>query len=171
MTPREREAAQAYWASRKRLWRGVTVGAALVTMIGAPIVLGGLLHLFAGDRHGGGEATLLVGSMLVGMSLAVWWLVRRQARLIEDDLALGTKLVADGVVDSRGCNCKRGDCVYSIRVRVPPHQALGYFAVPERVFQGLAEGDTVRCAYTPSAKILLSLSSATVTYAIGDPLA
>jgi hypothetical protein len=91
----------------------------------------------------------------------------RQAGRIATDLALGTKVVVDGVANRRGCDCKNRDCVYSIRVRVPPYKAPGTFSVPERVFKGLAEGDAVRCAYLPSARLLLSLGSASVTYAIG----
>lgn len=169
MTPRELEAARAYGASRRRLSVAAIVGFSVVAIGCASLVLGSLAHLLVADRPGGGWIVLLVGSDLLVLSLVFLWLIRRQARRIEADLALGSKLVVDGVVNRRGCNCKSGNCIYSIRVYVPPHKQPGTFNVSERVFKNLAVGDAVRCAYLPTARTLLSLSSAKVAYAIGEP--
>lgn len=81
----------------------------------------------------------------------------RPAGRIATDLALGTKVVVDGVANRRGCDCKNRDCVYSIRVRVPPYKAPGTFSVPERVFKGLAEGDAVRCSCCRPARYAIGI--------------
>ncbi|WNL44413.1 hypothetical protein RKE25_13340 [Dyella sp. BiH032] len=167
MRTRELKAARADWASRRGAWVGAKVGFGVAAIGGGGILLGGVAQLLGDDRHGGGWIVLMAGGVLLALSLAFLWAIRRQAWRSEVDLALGSKLVVDGVVSRRGCHGRNGDSVYSIRVCVSPHERLGDFVVPKRVFENLSVGDVVRCAYLPTARILLSLSSAKVSYAIG----
>ena len=168
MTSRELEAARDDWASRRGAWLGATVGFGVVAIVGSCFVLGAIAYLLGDDRRGEGWVVLPPSGMLAAISLAFLWVIRRQARRTEADLALGSKLVVEGVVTRRGCRGRNGDHVYSIRVRMPPHKRPVDFVVPQRVFENLAVGDTVRCAYLPTARLLLSLSSAKVSYAIGE---
>lgn len=172
LTPREREAVEAYWsASPQRTARGVlTLASSLMMAVGASCLLIGLTGAFLGHRHDKHAwVFLMLGAMLLPMAAFFLWALRRKAKRLAEDLKVGSKLVVDGIVGDRFYLARNGgtpDCL--IRVVAPPLQEPGNFAVPERVFSELAKGDAVRCAYLPASKILLSLASDKVFHAIGE---
>lgn len=173
LTPRERAAVEAYWyGSRQRTARVIfSIAAAVMAFFGLLFLLLGLTSSSLGQRHDmHGWVFLMMSGTLLPMAYFFFWVMRRKARRLAEDLAVGAKIVVDGVVGDRFYVAHNGgapDC--TIRVVVPPSKEPGNFLVPERVFQALSKGDAVRCAYLPASKILLSLGSDQVFHAIGDP--
>ncbi|MGO4703028.1 hypothetical protein [Dyella sp. 2RAB6] len=175
LTPREREAVQAYWSGtgspQRAARRVLTAGSSVMATVGAFCLLVGVTGAFLGPRHlKHAWVLLMMGGMLLPMACFFLWAIRRNARRLTEDLKLGSKLVVDGIVGDRFHVARNGrtpDCL--VRVVVPPLQEPGNFVVPERVFRGLGKGDAVRCAYLPTSKLLLSLGSGKVFHAIGDP--
>jgi len=170
VTPREREAVGAYW-SEQRVARGTLIAvSSLMAVMGVLFLAAGLFGPFLGHRREhAGWVLLMLGATLLPAGMLFLWLLRRRARLVSEDLALGVKIVVHGIVDA--CSALRGKAGamnYSIRIAVPPGKGREHFAVTERVFMRVGRGDAVRCAYLPASRILLSLKADAVAYAIGE---
>lgn len=170
ITPREREAVEAYWSEQRIARRAVNAISGLMAVMGVLFLAAGLLGPFFGHRREhAGWVLLMLGASLLPAALLFLWLLRRRARRLSEDLALGAKLVVDGIVEDRRClRGKAGTMNYSIRIAVPARGGRDHFAVTERVFARLGKGAAVRCAYLPGSRILLSLKADTVAYAIGE---
>lgn len=171
LTSQERSAVQVFRSSKQGVRDVLTIGSTFVAFVASFLLIIGSLHAFTGQhRDGGGWVFLALGLGLLLMVLPLLWLVRRNSRRVAADLALGEKILFDGVVRDRACSCSRGLCSYAIRVVASSGKGPGRFAVPERVFKGLSEGEAVRCAYLPASRILLALDAAWLSYALGDPV-
>lgn len=170
LTAQEHSAVQVFWSSKQGVRDALAIGSSLVAFAAFFLLVIGLLHSFTGQHRGDeGWVFLALGLGLLLLALPIVWLVRRKSRRVAADLALGEKVMADGVVRDRSCSCTRGICSYAIRIAASSGKGPGLFAVPERVYKSLGEGDAVRCAYLPASRILLALDAANVAYALGDP--
>jgi len=172
ITPREREAVEDFWqhspqnAGRKV---GTFVSGALL-FFGLLFLLSGWTDLSFGRRHlMYARVSLMMSGVLLPMACFFLWLIRSKAKHLAEDLAVGSKMVVDGIVDDKFCAVNNGMVLHcTIRVVVPPSKEPGNFSVPARVFNGLSKGDAVRCAYLPASKVLLSLASDNVFHAINS---
>lgn len=168
MSPRERAAAQAYASTWRRRQGLVPVVFGAFALIGALLLLVGIASLSGEEPDRTDRVLPLIGGVLLLVSLPMIWLVVRHWRRIDGDLARGEKVVFDSVVSALTCMTNRGMTSYALRIAAPPRKRGIGFRINKRVFEGLREGEAVRCAYLPDSRLLLAIESAGLAYTIDD---